>query len=100
LVVEVAASVARIFDDSERGAALAEAVWHLPHQFWIPLDEALAREAQHLASRDRLRGADAVYAAVAARFDATLVTRDRQQLERITAGLRVTTPEGALQSSF
>ena len=43
-----------------------------------------------------LRGADVVYAAVARRYGATLVTRDRQQLERLPSTLPVLTPSEAL----
>lgn len=97
LRVEVAASVARVLDDNEQALELAEAIWHLPHQFWIPLDDDLTREAQVLAANSRLRGADAVYAAVAQHFNAILITRDRQQLERVVEGSESTTPEEMLR---
>jgi predicted nucleic acid-binding protein len=96
LVVEVAAAMARIFDDAHRGAAVAQVVRGLPGQIWVLLDEALAREASLLAARCRLRGADAVYAAVTQRYGATLVTRDRQQLDRLRPVLAVLTPPEAL----
>ena len=96
LLVEVAAAVARVFDDIGRAMAMARAIRGLPGQMWVPLNEALAEDAARLASECRVRGADAVYAAVAWRYGATLVTRDRQQLERLQPALLVLTPAEAL----
>jgi predicted nucleic acid-binding protein len=56
----------------------------------------LGAEAAQLGAEARLRGADAVYAAVARRFGTILVTRDRQQLERLGPLLSVVTPEELL----
>lgn len=96
LLVEVAAAVARVFNDSGRGLAVARALRGLPGQVWVGLDEDLAQEAARLAAEYRLRGADAVYAAVARRYGAILVTLDRQQLERLLPALPVLTPAEAL----
>lgn len=95
LLVEVATAIARVFDDPEQGQNVAQAVRGLPGQMWISLDESLANEAVRLASEYRLRGADAVYAAVAQRYETVLVTRDRQQLERLRPALTVLTPAQA-----
>ncbi len=83
LLVEVAAAVVRAFDDAERAVALAAALRGLPNQTLVLLDEALADRAVALAASARLRGADAIYAAVAQQYGATLVTLDRQQLDRL-----------------
>ncbi len=95
LLVEVAAAIARVLDDTEQGQTVAQAVRGLPGQMWISLDETLADEAVRLASEYRLRGADAVYAAVAQRYETTLITLDRQQLERLRPALPVLTPAQA-----
>jgi predicted nucleic acid-binding protein len=96
LLVEVAATVARVLDDAERGMMLAQAVRNLPAQIWVPLDESLADEAARLGAECRLRGADAVYAAVARRYATTLVTCERRQLERLRPALPAITPAEAL----
>jgi predicted nucleic acid-binding protein len=96
LLVEVATSVARAKKDANRGVAIAHAISGIPGQVWAPLDDALAEEAARLGAEYRLRGADAVYVAVAKRYGATLVTRDRQQLERLPSTLPVLTPSQAL----
>ena len=96
LLVEVAAAVARAFDDTGQGLAIAEAIHELPGEVWVPLDKALSEAAARLGAEHRLRGADAVFAAVAHRYGTTLVTRDRQQLERLRSALPVLTPGEAL----
>ena len=58
----------------------------------IPLDEVLARQAADVAAQHRLRGADAVYVAVALRFGSTLVTLDREQHDRAAAVLHTRYP--------
>ncbi len=96
LLIEIAAAASRALGDAEQGLVLAQAVRHLPGQIWVPLDEFLTNEAMHLAAELRLRGADAVYAAVARCYGTKLVTRDRQQLERLRSVLPVLTPDEAM----
>ena len=97
LLVEMATALARALDDATLALELVEALRALPGQLWIPLDADLADDAARLGAEARLRGSDAVYAAVARRFGATLVTRDRQQLERLPPLLPVLTPEEVLE---
>ena len=97
LLVEVATAVARAFDNAERGAMLAQAVRNLPAQIWVPLDESLADEAARLGAERRLRGADAVYAAVARRVGTALITCDRQQPERVAGAVTVLAPAKAIE---
>jgi predicted nucleic acid-binding protein len=92
LLVEVAAAIARVFNNPAQGIALSQALRLLPGNTWIPLDDVLADEASRLGAEQRLRGSDAVYAAVARRHQTTLVTVDRQQLERLSPILRVRKP--------
>ena len=99
LLVEVAAAVTRALDDPIRAAALAAAVGGLPNQTLGSLDEALTDRASGLASTVRLRGADGVYAAVAEQYGTTLVTLDRQQLERLPPMIKVVRPADALREA-
>ena len=96
LLVELAGAVARVLNDADRGMELARSVRNLPGQTWVALDAALADEATRVAAEHRLRGADAVYAAVACRYGTTLVTRDREQLTRVPPVVSTITPEEAL----
>lgn len=97
LLVEVVAAVARAQGDPQRGLALSRAIEALPGQIWVPLNETMAVDAARLAAERHLRGADAVYAAVARRHGSILVTRDHDQLERLPLVVAAVTPEQALR---
>jgi predicted nucleic acid-binding protein len=92
LLVEIAAAVARTLGDAERAVALTEVIRSWPGQTLVPLDEALASRAADLAATVQLRGGDAVYAAVAQQYSTTLVTLDRQQLERLPPLVKTARP--------
>jgi predicted nucleic acid-binding protein len=96
LLPELAAAVARGRNDTALGQQFAREVRRRPHLTLVPLGPVVAQQAADLAATHRLRGSDAVYAAVALRFNATLVTRDREQRERLDAVLTVRYPEEAL----
>jgi len=96
LLVEVAAAAARALGNTERAVMLAATLHGWSNQTLIPLDEALADRAANLAAVARLRGADAVYAAVAQRYSTTLITLDRQQLERLPPLVRTARPGDVL----
>ncbi|OIO87204.1 MAG: hypothetical protein AUK02_05330 [Anaerolineae bacterium CG2_30_58_95] len=92
LLPEIAAAIARKQGNPGLGIQLAHEVRDTPTLTLIPLDESLAEQAVEIAARYRLRGSDAVYAAVALRFGAELVTLDREQLERLEGVLSVREP--------
>jgi predicted nucleic acid-binding protein len=92
LLPEIAASIARKKDNTELGIQLANEVRAIPSLTLIPLDESLADEAAEAAARHRLRGSDAVYAAVSLRFGTELVTLDREQLTRLEEVLTIHAP--------
>jgi predicted nucleic acid-binding protein len=60
------------------------------------VDERLAEQAAGIAAQHRLRGSDAVYAAVALRFGSTLVTLDEEQRRRIAEVIPTRLPGQAL----
>lgn len=96
LLPEVAAAVGRGRGDVELARRFAASLRRLPHLVLVALDEALAGQAADLAARHRLRGSDAVYAAVALRFGSTLVTLDREQRERAASVVSTRLPAEAL----
>jgi len=96
LIPEVAAAVARGRDDTDLAHRFATRLRKLPHLILRPLDEMLALQAADIAAQHRLRGSDAVYAAVALRFGSTLVTLDREQRERVASVIRAQLPAEAL----
>jgi predicted nucleic acid-binding protein len=84
LLPEVAAAVSRGRGDADLARRFAAALRRLPHLVLTPLDEILVWQAADIAAQHRLRGSDAVYAAVALRFGSTLVTLDREQCDRVS----------------
>jgi predicted nucleic acid-binding protein len=61
----------------------------------VSLTSALAHQAAELSAGHRLRGADAIYLAVARRYGTTLVSRDDEQRVRGSAIAMCQTPEEA-----
>jgi predicted nucleic acid-binding protein len=95
LPVEVAAALARTGSDAARAVEYAESILALPYLDLQPVDEHLAKSALALAANCRLRGADSIYVAMAARYGASLVTLDSEQLKRAPALVQVCKPESA-----
>jgi predicted nucleic acid-binding protein len=89
---EVVASIARKQDDAEVAIELARELKRFSRLTLIDLDEDLADYASEIAAKHRLRGSDAVYAAVALRFGIRLITLDKEQLERLPKVLAVQKP--------
>lgn len=94
---EVAGAVSRGLRDSGSAAAVLAEIDRLPGVIFVPLDAALAEEAAKIAVRSRMRGADAVYAATARRFDAILVTLDNEQRDRLPSQITACSPSEALE---
>ena len=89
---EVAGAIARQSDDS---VAAEDAARFLAAQTWLqsaPLDDALTKAATTVAARQRLRGADAVYVALAASDDGVLVTLEREMLKRAAPSVTAMSP--------
>lgn len=89
---EVAGPIARITGRPDAGLHAARRVLETPGIRLVDLDRRLMSEALILAARFRLRGADAVYVAVARRFRVPLVTWDQQLAERAMAIVRALRP--------
>ncbi len=89
---EISAALARGQNRPDLGKAFVQEMMHLPNITFVDVDKSLADLAVDVAANHRLRGSDAVYAAVALRFGTQLVTLDREQLERLPKVLPVRTP--------
>ena len=93
----MAAAVSRGREDADLAKEFAAALGRLPHLILVPLDITLTQLAANLGAQYRLRGSDAVYAAVAQRFGSTLITLDRQQRMRLQDVVPTRYPVEALE---
>jgi predicted nucleic acid-binding protein len=95
LLAETAGAIGRGRGDALLARQFVTTLVDLPHLVLVALDHTLAQVAADLAAEHRLRGSDAVYAAVALRFGTTLVTLDREQYERLAPVLTTRYPAEA-----
>ncbi|MFN8636965.1 MAG: type II toxin-antitoxin system VapC family toxin [Chloroflexota bacterium] len=84
-VVEVACALSRKARDPASGRRLTENLLIATGPVQIPVDAELLEEALRLGTRQFLRGADALYAATAQVTGSTLVSWDRELIERAGA---------------
>jgi len=89
---EITAAIARKQNNTELALKLEQEIKLLSNATFVDVDELLADLAVEVAANHRLRGSDAVYAAVALRFGTQLITLDREQLERLPKVLDVRAP--------
>lgn len=82
VISEVAGVIRRETGDAVLARQAVQWLYALPELQRYPLDEALAQLAAEAAVDLSLRGADAVYVALAAQMHLPLITWDRQQRER------------------
>ncbi len=96
VLAEITGALSRSFRDPIRARLAVDLLRDLHTIQLIPLDNTLAQAAAELTADRALRGADAVYVAVARRHGCTLVSLDREQRERAAPVVRVLTPDAAL----
>jgi len=92
LLIEVVASIARKQNNTEMALSWLVEIQRIPNITFVNLDESLAETAAEIAAHYRLRGSDAVYAAVATRFATDLITLDQEQLQRMKKVISVRRP--------
>lgn len=91
-IIEVAGAIARITGQPSLGRRSAAGLIDIPLLEVHSGDKERFSLAIALAADCRLRGADAVYAALAMRLDATLVTWDAELLDRASSRVRTERP--------
>ena len=89
---EIAGAVARRTGDATLAHQAVSAVLRIPTLRLIDVDARLAQSAARLAADHALRGADAVYVALALELGVSLVTLDREQRDRTSALLTTLEP--------
>lgn len=96
LLPEIAAAISRVYKNVDLALAVAANLKALPHMSLIPMTDSLVDLAVLTAAHQRLRGSDAVYAAVARRYNTTLVTLDQEQYARVGNVVTTQTPGEAV----
>lgn len=96
LIVEVAGAISRSRKDKDTAKLFAKAISKIPNATFVPTDCVLSKQATELAIQYKLRGADAIYAAVAAEHECILVSLDNEHLTRLNGLITVLTPANAL----
>jgi predicted nucleic acid-binding protein len=96
-LAEVAGAIARQTDDPELAEKITGFLHTQPWIQFVPLTDDLAIEAATIAARQRLRGADAVYVALAAQRSLNLITLDREMRERTKETVASATPTAWLK---
>ena len=92
-VIEVAGAIARRTGSSALGRRAAAAVLDVPALALHALDAPGVATSTALAAERRLRGADAVYLALARILDAPLLTWDDEQIARAEGVVRARRPD-------
>ncbi len=90
---EITGAISRVSNDLDRARAVLAQFEQLPSVQFHALDRELATAAANIAIDLHLRGADAVYVALAARHGLPLITWDRELLERAAGRIEVRKPE-------
>jgi predicted nucleic acid-binding protein len=93
LLVELSAAISRRTGAPDLAIETADRLSRLRSIRFVSVDRGLGVMATRIAADRRLRGADAIYAAVAHRLGIPLLTWDREQIERGSGFIRVGTPD-------
>ena len=91
---EISAALSRGQGKSELGKAFVQELRNFPNTTFIDVDGSIATLAVDIAADYRLRGSDAIYAAVSLRFGTELITLDKEQLAGLPNVLPVMAPGG------
>ena len=92
LLAEVAAALSRGMGDPRLAHRVVRQLARSEVIELIQITMPIAERAAEIAAEHRIRGCDAVYVALADQLSDTLVTLDRQQLERGAAVVTVRAP--------
>ena len=89
MVTEVAAAMSRRTGQARLARTAVAQLYNLPSMRLVPIGQGLIDEATNLAAALGLRGADALFVALARQLNIPLVTFDLEQLHK-PAGLIAT----------
>ena len=85
LLSEVAAPLSRAYEQPQLAEELVQHLISAPFSNLVPVNVPLAHRAAEIAVKQKIRGCDAIYVALAESLDEELITLDRQQSKRASA---------------
>ena len=92
LLAEVAGAISRRTTEARLGQAALQMLLRLPALRVVSVERRLGMSAAQLAADLGLRGADAVYVALAQQLKVPLVTWDQEQLDRTSSVITARQP--------
>ncbi len=90
-LAEVASAITRVTRDEKLALTTVTAMLSGLYSA-IPIDDNLGLKSAKVATQCRLRGFDAIYAALAQSFDQTLITLDKELAERASSIVKTLIP--------
>jgi predicted nucleic acid-binding protein len=93
VLAEVAGAVARRTGSSQFGYQAVKRIQQIPTLQLVAISAEMGEFAAEVASTYRLRGADAIYVAVAYQMQMPLVSWDQEQIVRTTGFINAFSPE-------
>jgi len=99
LLPETASGIIRPTGNTIAAQVAVRSVETFPGMMLVTLTEQRAEQAAQIAISCRLRGADAIYVAVAQEFGTTLITWDAEMLTRGAQAVTVMTPSDWLAAN-
>jgi predicted nucleic acid-binding protein len=96
LFIEIGGAIRRRFNNQNQAELFTNTVRNQTNIAALPLDDETEQQATSIAIQQGLRGADAVYVAVAIRHQCTLVSLDNEHLTRLVGVVETRTPADLL----
>ena len=100
VITECASAIARQTGKIELSEKIINLIEHFPGIILVDISLIIARRASEIASFHHLRGADAIYIAVAENFRTSLITWDREMLQRTPSHIPVLSPDEWLRKNM
>ena len=95
LLAEVGGAISRRLGSANIGNKVINQLFSVPTLHLVSIDHTLAIQASRIAAKHQLRGADAIYIAVAADLNIPLISWDREQNTRASSLVNTYTPQSA-----
>ncbi|MCP5099073.1 MAG: type II toxin-antitoxin system VapC family toxin [Chloroflexi bacterium] len=97
LLAEVGGAISRRLGKADIGERTINQLLAIPSLRLVSIGHALGIQAAQIAANHQLRGADALYVAVASQLNIPLVSWDKEHLQRVSGLITTYTPKQAGQ---